>query len=226
MIQTRTFDSLCHDILSPALMNQGFVWVGKGVYLRSAADGEDSIGLDIRPTRERFCVLVGYYSTEMLAFLRELDPALDAQNRGYLCRPYLHQEGTSWHPRWWRCNDKPTAIRSLQHALQCIDTAGQKWLADLRDRRFYAQHTDAIASLPSAYAHELAGNLETARERYLEKNRVYGEMEKLKGGIRACKEAWRECIFVKAKLGIEDALTGDLRVLASWNPTIHPLTTD
>src|SRR6185295_1862376 len=200
----------------------GFDWSGGGVYVRPGSDGQDSIGFDLRPSRSRFCVLIGYYPKEF-SVLEELHPEMNAISRGYLCRPYLNPNGTSWHPRWWSSKDRDAAIRSLQHVLACIQGVGMAWLAQLRDRTFYAEHTDPMAALPSGFAHELAGNVQVAKERYLDMNQRFLEIDKIGGGIRKFSGGWRDCIFVRAKLGLNDELTTALRELADWHRPITPL---
>jgi hypothetical protein len=79
-----------------------------------------------------------------------------------------------------------------------------------------------VAPLSSGFAHELAGNIEVARERYNEMNRRFELIER-NGGIRKFREGWRDFIFVRAKLGFADALTSEIRALAGWYPTIEPL---
>ena len=221
MIQTRTFDALCHDLLDLPLQKHGFAWSGGGVYSRIAADGDDTIGLDFRPSRSRFCIMIGFCPKEF-RILDELHPDLRTPNRGFLCRPYLNPEGTSWHQRWLRANDKPSAANSLQQVLPWIQSAGLSWLAALRDPKFYAEQSDPVAALSSGLAHELAGNTEIARARYKEMNRRFEEIEKL-DGIRKFRAGWRDFIFVRAKLGVEDALTAEIKALAGWSPTIQPL---
>ena len=101
-----------------------------------------------------------------------------------------------------------------------------EWLSALRDPELFAEHTDPVAALCSGFAHELAGNIAVARERYLEMNRRFNEMEKIGGGIRSFKEGWRDFIFVRDKLGLEDELTKEIRQLANWNATVQPLTAE
>src|SRR5262249_13393485 len=161
---------------------------------------------DIRPSRGRFCVMIGYYPNEFRT-IKELYP--DAT--GFLCPPYLNAAGTSREPRWWKCKERESTANSLQDVLQCLDPAGLNWLSALRDRKFYAEQSDPSAAVPSGYAHELAGNIEIARERYREMNRRFEEIETRWGGIRKCAEQWRAFVFVRAKLAIEDALTAEIR---------------
>jgi hypothetical protein len=221
MIQTRTFDDLCRSVLDDVLKPHRFAWVGNGTYARAESDGEDTIGFDLRPTRERFCVMIGHFPSD-LRILHELHPELGVQDRGFLCKPYLNPTGTSWHPRWWRAKDRPTAEKSLRKVVACIQGPGLSWLALLRDPRFYAEHTDPVAALGSGLAHERAGNLTIARERYEQIMRRFGEIEKA-AGVRRFREGWRDFIFIAAKLGVEDDLVRAVRDLAGWNPTIHPL---
>lgn len=221
MVTTKTFDKLCHEILDPALARCAFARCGEGVYVRAASDGEDRIGFDFRPTRHRFCVMIGYLPREF-EILDELHPELTTANKGFFCRPHLNKEGTSWHPRWLNAKDKETATQSLHQMLSWIENAGLAWLMALRDRKLFAEHSDPIAALYAGFAHELAGNIEVARERYLEMSRRLELIEK-NGGIRKFPEGWRDFIFIKAKLGFPDALTSEIRALAGWNPRIEPL---
>lgn len=221
MIKTKTFDGLCHEILDGPLALHGFAWSGGGVYTRSTTEGDDAIGLDFRPSRDRFCIMMGYYPKEF-RIVEELHPEITAPNRGYLCRPYLNPEGTSWHPHWLKAKDKESAAHSLQQALPWVENAGLSWLAALRDRKLFAEHSDPVSALCSGFAHELAGNIQVARERYNEMNRRFDLIEN-NGGIRKFREGWRDFIFIRAKLGIEDALSADIRALAAWRPAIEPL---
>ena len=221
MIKTKTFDGLCHEILDGPLARHGFAWCGGGVYARAAADGGDSIGLDFRPSRGRFCVMIGYYPNEF-RIIDELHPEVTAPNRGYLCRPYLNPERTSWQPRWLKAKDKESAGQSLHQVLPWIEHAGLGWLTALRDRRVFAESSDPVAALSSGFAHELAGNIEVARERYNEMNRRFELIEK-NVGIHRFRDGWRDFIFVRAKLGFADALTLEISALAGWSPNIEPL---
>lgn len=221
MIQTRTFDRLCHEILDIPLNRIGFAWVGGGVYVRRTPEGRDSIGFDIRPSRSRFCVLIGYAPKEF-EIVEALHPELTEADLGFLCRPYLNPVGTSWKPRWWNCTTKEIAMQSLHHVLECVESAGERWLSALRDPEFLAANSDSVAALSSGFAYELAGDLDIARQRYLAMNRRYSEIEKTTG-IRKFRDGWRAFIFVRAKLGVEDELTADVRALAGWNPRIPRL---
>ena len=221
MIKTKTFDGLCREFLDGPLALHGFAWCDGGVYARTASDGRDTIGFDFRPSRNQFCVMVAYYPNEF-RIIDELHPELTAANKGFLCRPYLNAEGTSWDPRWLKAKDKESATQSLQQVLPWIERAGLAWLAALRDRRFFAESSDPVAALSSGFAHELAGNIEVARRRYKEMNRRFELIEK-SSGLRKFREGWRDFIFVRVKLGIEDALTTEIKVLAAWCPAIEPL---
>jgi hypothetical protein len=221
MIQTKTFDTLCHEVLDAALEHHGFASCGQGAYARAALDGEDTIGLDFRPSRGRFCAMVGY-SPKEFQVIEELRSENETVTPGFLCRPYLNPRGTSWHPRWLVANDKESTRNSLLQALPWVEGAGLNFLAQLRDPRFYAETSDPVAAIPSGFAHELCGNTEIARERYSEMYRRFVEVHKSRD-IRKFRQGWRRYIFVCAKLGIQDALTAEIRELVRWDPFIEPL---
>ena len=221
MIKTPSFDKLCHEILDDSLAQHGFSWRGDGVYVRAAPDGRDQIGLDFRPSREKFCVMVTHYPSSFWV-IEELHPELGGQINGFLCKPYLNPKGTSWNPSWLKARDKESATSSLQQVLSWIEQAGLAWLVALRNPQIYAESSDPVAAIGSGFAHEIAGNLEIARQRYSEMNRRFEMIEK-DYGLRKDQACWRDFLFVRGKLGIEDSLTVDIRTLAGWDPKTTPL---
>jgi len=116
------------------------------------------------------------------------------------------------------------AEKSLRDVLTCFEVVGLAWLGLLRNPEFYAEQTDPVAAIGSGLAHERAGNMSIARERYEEIMRRFSEIERM-GGVRCFQEGWRDFIFVTAKLGIENDLVREVRVLAGWSPKIDPLPT-
>lgn len=220
-MHTKTFDSLCLEVLEIPLSAYGYTWVDNGAFVRKQNDGIDSIGFDIRPSKNKFTVMICYEPKEF-EVINELHPEIKGDEKGYLCQPYLNPNGTSWNPKWWKCQNKTIATNSLHNVLECIENKGFKWLELLRDKQFYADHSDPIAAISSGYAHELAGNFKVSLERYNESKRRFDSIEK-SSGIKSFKEGWRDYIFIMSKLGIENSLVKEIRELSNWNPDIPQL---
>ncbi|GIW78370.1 MAG: hypothetical protein KatS3mg105_0177 [Gemmatales bacterium] len=214
------------EILGPFLQEHGFEIRQSGEYLRRVEGGEDRIAVGIGPPSKaatHFAVFMSYYP-DYLNILATLHPkAAKNEEKGFPCGPYLTPVGATRNPKYWSHRTPEALDRSLAHVLECLKNAGLPWLETLRDPVVFAENIDPVAALGAAIAHEVAGNLEKAREFYEEMWRRLTIVRGMATEKKFLEESGRQFIFVATKLGKEPEKCAEYKEKLGFYPQIEPL---
>lgn len=212
------------QVLGQLLIAKGFRIAKPGEYLRRVPGGEDRVLVSKGPpskAQSHFAVYMSYYPDYLSPVFGLVD--YQGEDRGFPCGPYLTPVGATRRPKFWSFQNPEVLAKSLQHVVQCMEEAGLPWLESLRDPKVFAANVDPVAALPSAVAHEAAGNLEQARSayensmrRFLVPTERYGEAIGLKGREKAF-------IYVSKKLNVEAERRERLQRQLNYYPNVEPL---
>ena len=157
-----------------------------------------------------------------MAVLNDIVPLGD-EDEGFLVGPYLNPVAVTSRPKYWGYRTPEALEKSLRHVKACLQDTGLPWLVTLRDPKVFAESVDDTAALAGAVAHEKAGNLGRARDRYAEMHRRYSLCISELGENLTLRKSGKAVVFVCAKLGVDEELRMRFEDKLEYHPDIQPI---
>jgi hypothetical protein len=212
----------CDSFIEAALAPRGFRCIHQGEYLRSELEGEDRILVDPDEREMRFAVLLSYYPRYM-GVIEDLTH-LGGEDRGFPCGPYLSPFRIGRREHSWSFKNPETLKKSLVEVVASFERFGMDWLASLRDPRTFAQAVDPVAALYAAYANEVAGQTEVARQLYRETHRrLIAGMSLGLSEVEFLSTAGKEYVFTALKLDLDHERCEEIQRKLNYYPVVNRL---